>query len=711
MTTNRTAPATVDEHADEVPWPRDDVLVLRSRPIRLGSTVTRSRLRDDVWHMRPAHPDPHSTTSSLNLAAFPAGLQRHFRAVLLAVLDHPRPVEPGGRQSPSEQVGIGTMPVLASDLQLFAHWLADQGFQNLSEVTATDLGTYLDHVKALDTSKDRMADAVGAVRTLWLFGDHLPAPCRLNTGFPWPGRTANSLVDLTASRAGENKTPRIADATMEALLAWVITMIEEIGPDIRDALHEYQLLSRGEHPSQHEFTGTMKPRVEALVARLRREGTPLPGKPGSDPAEINFGHIERLVGLDTGRMAPATQRWLADCGLPVASDTTVGTITGQVNGRPWRASPIATRELPVLWRHLNAALFVAVCYLSGMRPGEALSLRRGCRGTDADTGALQITGRRGKGYDRTPDTPDVVEPERPWTVVALVHAAVELLESLNDLPYLFPSALNNLQIRPREAHARKCNSMNQDITALIAWVNADYCRADGADAIPADPSGSLYTSRFRRTLARFIVRRPGGLIATALQYGHIETKVTLSYAGSPDNGWMTDLTVERLELVLERIEDDATHLRDGEHVSGPSAEEYRTRIAKAAPFPGRVVVTARSAQRLLDSTDPAVHHGAGMTCVWRAETAACRSIKLNLGLPAATAPDESLCRSTCTNLAYTDRDIAHKRQEFQAQQTTRDSPVAPQPLRDRAAAQALATQAIIDRHSAGVRPDEESTKP
>ncbi|WP_069774272.1 hypothetical protein [Streptomyces agglomeratus] len=47
-----------------------------------------------------------------------------------------------------------------------------------------------------------------------------------------------------------------------------------------------------------------------------------------------------------------------------------------------------------------------------------------------------------------------------------------------------------------------------------------------------------------------------------------------------------------------------------------------------------------------------------MTCVHRAETAVCRKEKLLLGLPADDGPDESLCRSTCANLAYTDRDIA-----------------------------------------------------
>ncbi|MFF4353893.1 hypothetical protein [Streptomyces sp. NPDC001530] len=66
-------------------------------------------------------------------------------------------------------------------------------------------------------------------------------------------------------------------------------------------------------------------------------------------------------------------------------------------------------------------------------------------------------------------------------------------------------------------------------------------------------------------------------------------------------------------------------LDEGEHVSGPSAQEYRRRIRKAAAvFAGRVVNQADNAQRLLASKHPDIHHGLGMTCVWRYETAGCR---------------------------------------------------------------------------------------
>ncbi|MGP4104051.1 hypothetical protein [Nonomuraea sp. KM90] len=170
-----------------------------------------------------------------------------------------------------------------------------------------------------------------------------------------------------------------------------------------------------------------------------------------------------------------------------------------------------------------------------MRPGEVLNLRRGCRGIDTETGELLVHGFRGKGYDRAPDAPGATEPERPWVVVDVVHQAIQLLEDLHDLPLLFPASLVVArQDRPAEVHARDGKSMNDDIDGFITWINTHFRPVDSTPAIPADPHGRIIASRFRRTLARFIVRRPRGLIAAALQYGHIHTKVTLNYAGRGD---------------------------------------------------------------------------------------------------------------------------------------------------------------------------------
>ncbi|WP_086764813.1 hypothetical protein [Streptomyces bobili] len=89
-----------------------------------------------------------------------------------------------------------------------------------------------------------------------------------------------------------------------------------------------------------------------------------------------------------------------------------------------------------------------------------------------------------------------------------------------------------------------------------------------------------------------------------------------------------------------------------------------------------------------------------MTCVHRAETAECRKEKLLLGLPADDGPDESLCHTTCANLAYTDRDLAEHRRRLPVLETESRDPMTPRPRRDRAAAQAARICAVIEQHEA-----------
>ncbi|MFG2153184.1 integrase [[Kitasatospora] papulosa] len=685
----------------QVHWPADDVLILRGRPVRIGTPPSRmSRFGDEIWHVQPAHRDAHVQISAISWPSFPATLRRHFRTFFLAALDHPVPVEPGGRQRPAEQASIGSFPYWIIDMRVLALWLDEQGIHDLSEVRDADLETFRTNVLSLKRTGRRKSDLISALRLLWLFSEHMPTQCRLDCDFPWPGQAAKEVVGAPAGRRRENEIPRIADGTMEALLGWVLVMIEDIGPDIRDAWHEYQQLEAGNHHSQARYTGTREGRLRTYLSYCRQQDIALPGHEAG--GGVNHGHIKRLIGIPKGLRQAMTAPMLgllADSDLPTEPFTGIGRITGRTHGRPWSERPITVAELPTLVRLLSAALFTAVCYLSGMRPGEVLNLRRGCRDTDEETGELLVYGFRGKGFDRVPDQPDASEPLRPWVVVDVVHAAIGLLEELHDLPMLFPSSLIHAHDqRPATVNARRGRAMNDDIQDLISWINSTYRRADSDAPIPADPACRINAARYRRTLARFIVRKPRGLIAAALQYGHIHTKVTMSYAGYADPSWLHDVAVEKLELIIDQVEQDSQHLAAGEHVSGPSADEYRARVERTASFQGRVVTSAGSAERLLEQADPAIYHGQGMTCVWRAATAACRKAKLALGLPDDDTPDESECRSSCTNLAYTDRDIEGVQLRLERHRADATDPLAPQPRRDRAAAQATQLSRIIDRH-------------
>jgi hypothetical protein len=69
------------------------------------------------------------------------------------------------------------------------------------------------------------------------------------------------------------------------------------------------------------------------------------------------------------------------------------------------------------------------------------------------------------------------------------------------------------------------------------WANHEAAaRGLVHEVIPPDPHGRIDTEWFRRSLAWHITRRPGGLVALAIQYGHLRTSVTAGYAARSRGG-------------------------------------------------------------------------------------------------------------------------------------------------------------------------------
>lgn len=683
------------------------MLVLRGRVIRPGTPDSQmSRFGDPVWTLQPAHPDAHQGVWAIHWEKFPPRLVLPFKTVCLALLDHPVPESWGTRAG--RDMAVMTLADWVRHMRVLATWMDDRGL-SLNGLTDRQLDAYRGHVTALAVRPDRKRDLLNTVVLMHAYRDLMPAECRLGTRSLWRGAAGENLIPVPpAGRV--NKTRRIAPETMEPLLAWSLRVLEDIGPDIAAACRAWQQVRQCSHPPQEGFTGlSQRQRLAVLLARTAESGGALPGKRDAAGQLAPDEHwLCRLLGappLGQHLTSRLQRRMVAESGLPLAEGCPLGTpVTGTIDGRPWRDRPITAGELPELTRILTGALFVTVCYLSGMRPGEALNLRRGCRTSDPETGELMLAGRRGKGRGRTPLAgPGLAGDDlaRRWVVVQPVHDAVALLEQIAPHAWLFPPVYRREAPAWRSAadHTRTSHYIADDIAAFTAWVNRTFIPADGSTPIPADPAGRLNVSRFRRTLAYFIVRRPRGLIAAALQYGHLATKVTMSYAGDADTSWLDDVAVERLELVTEQAGQDHALLEDGEHVSGPSAAEYRARVERAAGFAGRVVTSVRNAERLLNGADQNIHHGDGMTCVWTKETAACRKAKLAAGLPDADAPDDTECRSARVNLAYTDRDIRQLAGRLAVLEDRAGDTLAPRPLRDRAAAQAAGIRAVIARHA------------
>jgi hypothetical protein len=109
----------------------------------------------------------------------------------------------------------------------------------------------------------------------------------------------------------------------------------------------------------------------------------------------------------------------------------------------------------------------------------------------------------------------------------------------------------------------------------------------GRPSIPADQHGKVTAPRLRRALAWHIVRRPGGVVAGATQYGHVRTQIMEGYSGLADSGFVDELAFEELLLVqIESAHADAQCLDKGEHVSGRAATAYRERVSEARQFAG-----------------------------------------------------------------------------------------------------------------------------
>ncbi|MDT0543653.1 hypothetical protein [Streptomyces lonegramiae] len=210
-----------------------------------------------------------------------------------------------------------------------------------------------------------------------------------------------------------------------------------------------------------------------------------------------------------------------------------------MDGQPWHDGAIDYSDAGFLARHLSTACFIVISYLSGMRAGEVLSLERGCVERDHAHDLVLLRGRHWKGVrDAAGDKmPEGEIRADPWVVTEAVATAVAVLERLHTSTWLFPATLftdgrdGATILRSRVGGSRSEIRINHDIAEFLAWVET-YCTEHGrSDHIPPDPVHPvIYSARLRRTLAWFIVRRPRGLVAAAIQYGHLRVQMTLGYA-------------------------------------------------------------------------------------------------------------------------------------------------------------------------------------
>lgn len=665
--------------------PETEVLIDRTLHIE----ATRCRFGDPVWDLSAAIEDRHSAGQAVHWEGFPTPFRHACKLYLFALLnivDDPPRLESSRSLYPHIKTILGELV----PLRRFTMWLAERGVSSFGQVSAERLDNYLRHVtETSGVSAGSKRSALQAVKRLHLYRDALPAHCRLPAGPLWGGASARGLAHYESSWGKPNTTPRIHPDVMEPLLSAALMVTDTVAADLLPAARNLLAMRYLAHQIAPDIRRaptrtvsvfeTTKAQLECLLAALGRNDVSLPGIRTGDTTSVD------LMGLAVGgwlhhtelKRMKETSVLIAKHGLPIDVDMLRTNTFSAIGTHSWRENPVSANELIELLRHVTTACFLVIAYLSGVRTGEALNLRRGCISRDSKLALTLMSGHQLKaGEQRRDRSPATI----PWVVTDETAHAVAVLEQITMSDLLFPGfkLFSEDQFRFGATRTRTPGSINTDITSFIEWFNRDIGPAISHPLIGADPHGAIQVPRLRRTLAWHIVRRPGGTIAGATQYGHLHAQMIQGYAGGADAGFLDDITFEQFLHRAETIHDDHHRLEHGEHVSGPAADEYRARVARASIFAGLTVTTKTQINQALSNPDLQIHHGAVVTCVFRRATAACLE-----PTDSSAEPSWSRCRLGCVNAARTDRDAVNLGQHVTALERDLSTLALPEPLRQR----------------------------
>jgi hypothetical protein len=312
---------------------------------------------------------------------------------------------------------------------------------------------------------------------------------------------------------------------------------------------------------------------------------------------------------------------------------------------------------------------VTIAFLSGMRDSEVKHLRPGClsvsRAEDGRIYRRKITSLAFKGEH------DPVGVPATWIVGEPVERAVQVLERLHPDrdAYLFARLPGSR--RDRRSHAsgpKSTGATNDDLAAFTAWIN-DFCqkhrRPDGIPLVGGQ-RWRLTTRQFRRSLAWFIARQPGGVIAGSIAYRHHRVHMFEGYAGTSASGFRAEVEAEEAIARGEQLCDLVTghgHRR----LAGPAAADAEARLTefeRHVTFHGKIITDPRRLKRIMDRHDPRIYPGQYVTCVYNPDRALCQRQD---GAEGPCLPDcqPLACRNvalTSTNIAALTRHQAHLEQ-------------------------------------------------
>jgi integrase len=698
-----------------LPAPAPGSPVVLPERISPGNSHPVSRYQDLTWSLAPLIDNPGVHLWKIHWRNCPAQLRGPLRQAAWAMINgelRPTYLQTRGAGARGRNSAT-TISDTCREWMRFARWLHERGITSLAAWTGDEWRDYVAG-RVSRVSRDHAVKILGQLTDLWAFDQLIACPSGI-TRPPWESEGADGYLPAAGRTAGgENAIEPIDPQVIGPLLVWAIRVVEDLSDDILAAWAENRRLTALAGNTAGSAAG--KAALEAYLLPLVRSGAPLPAvrhkgtfmlartfiaaTTGASPAQLDRFQVRH------GSLTALAARQPGPCPLGVP-------VTGQVNGRPWRQR-LDFGEAPELMRQLGTAAAVICLYLTGMRAQEVQSLRTGCcpdpgPGPDGSPGRHLIRSRHYKNVTDADGNHVSAGEDRevPWVAIAPVVRAIRVLERFVPPGELLLSVTHHtfgIQHR-RRVGALKAGSLNGRIEDFIAWANREAARCGAPDqVIPEDPCGAIGTARFRRTLAWHVARRPGGLIALAIQYGHMRTildaRISSGYASRSRHGIHGVLDVETALAAADtaaRLED---RLAAGERISGPAARRALAAVAEAPRFEVRLVTKnfarqaaaylARDGLILFDNPDGC------LICVFKRDTALCEPG------PDATAPNQPDCRPGCGNAARTDGHALDLRER--AARTDQLAAHAPAPIARRLRAAADRDRAAADAHDATAQP-------
>ena len=670
--------------------------MLHGRQLRPGTLISSTAQFDDaLWSLAPATVQAHQRGLTLNFGTVPKQYEYALKSLIYVALSGPIPVS-------EERMALQSVASLFYDAKAFLTWLDEEcGYTKLSSIGAGVFHAYQQHLLALHREPSRRHTLRTAVAFFWRYRAGLDK----RDAFSLDPRNLDDWHERRGNR-GENKTARIPETVQTPLLVWAMRFVDDFADDIIEAIGIWVKLRNPQAQDNHP-RGSSRERVRTFLMDCENQGRAVPGREG----KATYLAIARLMGCD-----PDTVRTHSDLVESAARSLGVSAysyldvpVKGQLDGQPWtKGISVQTDSfsLVAVTRALQAACYIVIAFLSGMRDSEIKHIRTGSCLTERDrTGRpyrWRVSSLAFKGEQSENGVPATWVVGRSGAnaiaVLERAHRAIPFAD--NDLIFAAVPVGPGIGSASRTGNSTLTSAAtNSQLNHFISWVN-NYCLARGrSDAIP-DVDGSpwrLSTRQFRRTLAWYVARRPGGSIAGAIAYRHHSVQMFEGYAGTADSGFRAEVEAEQAmaegEQLLALIDE-----HEHEELSGPAADDAQRRLKSMGSqqlFVGTVTSDRHRFKRLLKLHGPNIHPGKYVTCVYTASRALCRPPG-----DSSDTPDQTSCKPlACRNVALT----RSNRETWAAEleQINRDltgPPLLPPAIGDLLRERRIAVQTLLARH-------------